>query len=140
MKQCRKPALTGHVLDAAKRSVRSWRNREENTPSKQGNVMGLGVCRHCNAGRIAADALVCRECGGWKPNPGLFARVGAVLQGCITLAILVVGLAILKHAYFSPVVEEDASQRGYGMGLGISALGLWSLIWSILHPYGKPPC
>jgi hypothetical protein len=60
--------------------------------------MALGTCRHCGARRIPTDAPICRECGGWRPNPGFFTRLGVLfyrLFAALVLLVLLAGCAVL---------------------------------------------
>ena len=89
--------------------------------------MGLGTCRFCGAGRIAADAPICRECGGWYPNPGTFSRLGAMTG-------LLVGVVFLAFAGLIYVGQPDA----YGLWGFFGFFGLLVVGRGIIRPYGKP--
>ena len=98
--------------------------------------MGLGTCRHCSADHIATDALVCRVCGGWKPNPGFFTRAGSLLQWIV---LLVVFMGAAFSAARAALSDDPAMQQGLGISGTVAAVSLLCLAWSFIHPYGKPP-
>lgn len=90
-------------------------------------MMAMGVCRHCGAQGIATDALICRECGGWKPNPGLFTRLGAAFKCIVGLALIVAGVASIL---FAGVTWFNG---------GLTGVGVLMVLWSLYRPYGNPP-
>lgn len=89
--------------------------------------MSLGRCRFCRAGRIAADAPVCRECGGWYPNPGLFSRLGAIFTLLFGLLLLGVAGLCFKHN------PSDVMLWG-----AIGFVGLSTTVYALFRPYGRP--
>lgn len=101
--------------------------------------MSLGTCRHCGAPQIATDALECRVCRGWKPNPGLVVRIGAALGRITALVCLVGGTLCVLYCGLSPSVPDDA-KSGSMMFSGFVALAACvSYVKSIIYPYGRPP-
>lgn len=93
-------------------------------------TMALGTCRICGAGRIATDAPICRECGGWWPNPGLCSRLGALTKAVFGLATL----ALAAFWYFC------VSRADVGFYVCFGLVGLSTLTSSIIRPYGgRPP-
>lgn len=89
--------------------------------------MSLGRCRFCGAGRIAADAPVCRTCGGWYPNPGFFSRLGATFR-------LLFGLLLIAGAGAGFAYAPDAVILWGLVGL----TGLSTTFYALVRPYGKP--
>ena len=72
--------------------------------------------------------FVCRECGGWYPNPGVFSRLGAMTG-------LIVGVVLLAVAGLIFVSSPDA----WGLWGFLGFFGLLGVGRGILRPYGKPP-
>ncbi len=102
--------------------------------------MALGTCRHCGAERIPTDAPLCRECGGWRPNPGYFPRMGVVTKRivCSVFLIILLGLAaligILALAYYPDGLGGLCYLIPVVGGIfSLSSILIRSLIW----PYGR---
>ncbi len=92
--------------------------------------MSLGKCRHCGEVGIAADAPLCRYCGGWRPNPGSMTKLGVAATRAISLTMLIGSVAFLILA------------NGGGGGLFMYAFpfiigGSSMLFRSLTRPYGQ---
>src|SRR5262249_47194524 len=107
--------------------------------SAGGPIMALGNCRHCGAGRIPTDAPLCRECGGWRPNPGFFTRMGVVTKRLVCSVFLVLLLALAAFLIILAPARPDAMGAlvspipVVGGIFGSGSVLLRSLIW----PYGR---
>lgn len=91
--------------------------------------MGLGTCRFCGAERIATDAPICRECGGWRPNPGFCTRTNIFTTRLVALLMLVGGLGASVWANWNLAVLVYAFPFVVGGGT--------VLLRSLIRPYGR---
>jgi hypothetical protein len=103
--------------------------------------MALGNCRHCGAGRIPTDAPICRECCGWRPNPGFCTRMGVVIYRLGLSLVLVVLLAVCAYLGALALKDKGGGRLGgvmYLIALGPITLGVaGALIRSLIRPYGR---
>src|SRR4051812_12074729 len=104
--------------------------------------MATGYCRHCGAGRIAADAPVCREGGGWRTNPGFFTRAGVAafrLVASLFLLVLLAACAFLVWLAARP--DDEGGSLGfvvYLIALAPPTLGIAAALFrSLIRPYGR---
>jgi hypothetical protein len=103
--------------------------------------MALGSCRHCGAERIPIDAPLCRECGGWRPNPGFFTQLGVIRTRVTALLLLILGIVLSAVILVVALAGTDCLGALIFLLPSGSLLcgGSSMLLRSLIRPYGQAP-